>query len=126
MNHYGGSIARSTKQANAVWNVLFNPDFYEGLLEEYIPNGVVLLRGPCYRTSMVIHSGASGGPVANPSRPVFAINSTGMNGMDVSHVSRIDEILSLTLTVIYANGQEVISIEALAQSGQITFEPPLG
>ncbi len=104
----------------------FNPDFYEGLLEEYIPNGVVLLRGPCYRTSMVIHGGASGGPVASPSRPVFAINSTGMNGMDVSHASRIDEILSLSLTVIYEDGEEIISIDKLAKNGQITFDPPLG
>ena len=104
----------------------FNPDFYEGLLEEYIPNGVGLLRGPCYRTSIVIHGGASGGPVASSSRPVFAINSTGINGMDVSHVSRIDEILSLSLTVIYENGKEVISIDELAKNGQITFDPPLG
>ena len=103
----------------------FNPVFYDGLLEEYIPNGVGLLRGPCYRTSMVIHGGASGGPVASSSRPVFAINSTGIKGMDVSHVSRIDEILSLSLTLNYEDGQEVISIANLAQSGQITFDPPL-
>ncbi|MGH7181649.1 MAG: S1 family peptidase [Nitrospiraceae bacterium] len=104
----------------------FNPDFYDGLIEEYLPDGVGLLLGPCYRTSMVIHSGASGGPVASPSRPVFAINSTGMSGIDVSHVSRIEEILSLSLTVIYETGKEVISIDALAQNGQITFDPPLG
>jgi trypsin-like peptidase len=103
----------------------FNPDFYEGLIEEYFPNGVGLLRGPCYRTSMQIYSGASGGPVASPSRPVFAVNSTGMNGIDVSHVSRIDEILSLSLTLNYENGQEVISITELSQNGQITFDPPL-
>jgi hypothetical protein len=103
----------------------FNPDFYEGLIEEYFPNGVGLLRGPCYRTSMRIHSGASGGPVASPSRPVFAVNSTGMTGIDVSHVSRIDEILSLSLTLNYEDGQEVISIAELSQNGQITFEPPL-
>lgn len=103
----------------------FNPDFYEGLIEEYLPSGVGLLRGPCYRTSMVIHSGASGGPVASPSRPVFAVNSTGISGIDVSHVSRIDEILSLSLTVNYEDGQDVISIAELGQSGQITFDPPL-
>jgi hypothetical protein len=103
----------------------FNPDFYEGLIEEYFPNGVGLLRGPCYRTSMQIYSGASGGPVASPSRPVFAVNSTGMNGIDVSHVSRIDEILSLSLTLNYENGREVISVAELSQNGQITFDPPL-
>lgn len=103
----------------------FNPDFYEGLLEEYLPNGVGLLRGPCYRTSIVIHGGASGGPVASPSKPVFAINSTGMNGMDVSHVSRIDEILTLSLTINHEDGREIISITELAQNGQIAFDPPL-
>ncbi len=103
----------------------FNPEFYEGRLEQYFPNGFGLLHGPCYRTSIVIHGGASGGPVASPSKPVFAINSTGMNGTDVSHVSRIDEILSLTLTINYEDGQEVLSIAELVRNGQITFDPPL-
>ena len=103
----------------------FNPDFYEGLIEEYFPNGFGLLRGPCYRTSMVIHSGASGGPVASPSGSVFAVNSTGMKGMNLSHVSRIDEILSLTLIVDSEDGREVISIAELSRSGQITFNPSL-
>ena len=103
----------------------FNPIFYDGRLEQFFPNGVGLLRGPCYRTSIVIHGGASGGPVAGPSKPVFAINSTGMNGVDVSHVSRIDEIVTLSLTINYEDGQEIISIAELVRNGQITFDPPL-
>jgi hypothetical protein len=103
----------------------FNPTFYDGRLEEFFPNGVGLLHGPCYRTSIVIHGGASGGPVASPSKPVFAINSTGMNGMDVSHVSRIDEIITLSLTINYTDGQEIISMAELVRNGQVTFEPPL-
>ena len=73
----------------------------------------------------MIHGGASGGPVASPSKPVFAINSTGMNGVDVSHVSRIDEIVTLSLTINYADGQEFISIAELVRNGQVTFDPPL-
>jgi hypothetical protein len=103
----------------------FNPDFYEGLIEEYFPNGFGLLQGPCYRTSMVVHSGASGGPVASPSGSVFAVNSTGVEGINLSHVSRIDEILSLTLIVDWEDGREVISIEELSRRGQITFNPSL-
>lgn len=103
----------------------FNPGFYAGQLEEYYPNGIGLLRGPCYRTSIVIHSGASGGPVASPSRPVFGVNSTGMTGLNVSHISRINEILSLSLTVNYEDEQEIISVVELARSGQISFDPPI-
>jgi hypothetical protein len=48
-----------------------------------------------------------------------------MNGMDVSHVSRIDEIITLSLTINYTDGQEIISMAELVRNGQVTFEPPL-
>jgi trypsin-like peptidase len=100
----------------------FNPNFYEGRLEEYLPNGSILLRGPCYRSSMVIHHGASGGPVASTSGRVFAVNSTGMDGANISHVSRIDEILSITIN----DGRrgKPVSIAELAHEGEVTFDPP--
>jgi hypothetical protein len=62
----------------------FNPEFYEGRIVGYLANGRdrVMLPGPCYRTDMVIHHGASGGPVADPSGRVFGINSTGFDGTD--------------------------------------------
>lgn len=119
---YPNTVIESTAAGQSLH---FNPDFYDGRLEESFPDGVGLLSGPCYRTSMVIHSGASGGPVASPSRPVFAVNSTGMNGMEISHVSRIDEILSLSMVINYEDGQETISIAELVRIGKIRFDPPL-
>ncbi len=79
----------------------FDPQFYEGTVKEHHPHGrdKMMLPGPCYRTSMIIHHGASGGPVAGRDGTVFGVNSTGFNGTEESYVSKIDGILDLTVTV---------------------------
>jgi S1-C subfamily serine protease len=46
---------------------------------------------------MIIHGGASGGPVFSRSGGVFGLNSTGMDGTDISFVSRINEIFELVV-----------------------------
>lgn len=71
----------------------FFPAFYDGLMEEHFPDGrdKVIHPAPCYRTSIHVHGGASGGPVFRPDGDVFGINSTGIDGTDVSFVSRVDE-----------------------------------
>ena len=107
----------------------FRPAFYEGKLEEYLPNGQGLLKGPCYRTSIFIHGGASGGPVVGRSDRVFAINSTSFQGAEnYSYVSRIDELLSLEVRNLkLSSGQEVKSTKVLelAQCGWIDLAHPL-
>lgn len=102
----------------------FRPGFYEGEILESFPGGrdCVLLPGPCFRTSMIIHQGASGGPVAGPSGRVFAVNSTGIDGTDDSYVSQIDGILSLPITVEGDNGVEQITVRQLAEQGVVTID----
>jgi hypothetical protein len=58
---------------------------------------------------MEIHGGASGGPVVGKSGRVFALNSTGWDGVsDVSFVSLVEEILRLAIPFIkLPSGQEV-------------------
>jgi Trypsin-like peptidase domain len=106
----------------------FKPAFYTGRVVEIFPNGrdQCLLPGPCYQTSMVIHGGASGGPVVGKSGRVFALNSTGYNGAsDISFVSRVEEILHLAIPFIkLPSGQEVGSVIAkdLADAGWIDVQ----
>ena len=79
--------------------VHFEPGYFDGTLLEHFPLGRdrVILPGPCFRTSMVIHGGASGGPVIGPNGSVFAVNSTGFDDDDVSYVSCISATLDLSI-----------------------------
>jgi hypothetical protein len=105
------------------------PRFYGGDITEYLPTGrdSVLLPGPCYRTSIAIHHGASGGPVFSPSGAVFAVNSTGFDGTDISYVSRINEIFDLTIDDVAMNNQpaQSVSIIEMARAGHVVVRPPL-
>lgn len=77
----------------------FVPRLIEGVLEEHFPNGRdrIFLPSHCFRTSMEIDGGASGGPVFYGNGSAFAINSTGFDGVPVSHVSSITDLLDLTV-----------------------------
>jgi len=105
----------------------FAPTFYDGHLLEHLPNGrdAVLLPGPCYRTSIMMHGGASGGPVFSSNGWVFGVNSTGFDGADVSFVSRISEIFGLVLDGICIDGQPArrTRLVELARAGHIVVEP---
>src|SRR5438552_10024489 len=63
----------SNRITNNVQPIDVRPTFYDGDITEYFPAGRdrVLLPAPCYRTSMIIHGGASGGPVFSRSGGVF-------------------------------------------------------
>ena len=101
----------------------FQPEFYEGRIVEYLP-GVrdsIMLPGPCYRTSMVIHHGASGGPVAGPSGRVFGINSTGFDGTEDFYISRIDEILLLEIC-LNEEGQNRVTLQHFVDQGSVTVD----
>jgi hypothetical protein len=110
----------------------FFPRFYDGRLEEFYPSGrdKVLMPAPCYRTSMTLYGGASGGPVIGPDGTVFGINSTGIDGSElpVSFVSRVNELLPLAIdNVLLPGSSEPSSVKVLelAQRGFVIFKPQL-
>jgi hypothetical protein len=95
----------SCTQEGTSQKVEFNATYYDGYIREYFPNGrdKVVLPGPCYQTSIHIHGGASGGPVFGPNGLVFGINSTGIDGTDISYVSRTSDILHLRVDDVLVN-----------------------
>jgi hypothetical protein len=122
------------KHANVVTDIgqqlNFTPAYYDGDIKEYYPAGRdrVLLPEPCYRTSILIHGGASGGPVFSRSGCVFGINSTGIDGTEISYVSRINEIFALTIddvAMIEGAPASSVSVVEIARAGHIIVEPPL-
>jgi hypothetical protein len=84
----------------------FEPAYFDGTLLEHFPQGRdrVVLPGPCFRTSMVIHGGASGGPVIGQNGAVFAINSTGFKDDEVSYVSCVSAALDLAIPEVKLPG----------------------
>lgn len=101
------------------------PMFYGGEVVKFYPGGrdKAMLPNPCYQTSMTIHGGASGGPVFNSKGKVCALNSTGYPDMlDVSFISRIEEILPLHVEGIRLQDDDeprAISISEMIEMGQI-------
>jgi hypothetical protein len=77
----------------------FEPTYFAGEVARHWPNGRdrVLLPAECYQTSMVIHGGASGGPVFGPDGAVFGINSTGYQDEALSFVSSVWDALDLPI-----------------------------
>lgn len=81
--------------------------------------------GPCDETSMVLHGGASGGPVVGKAGNVFAVNSTGFDDDDISYLSPINEVLRLPLPNLkLPNKQEIAStcISDLANAGWVDMK----
>jgi len=103
--------------------IRFEPGFFDGSLLEHLPFGrdKVILPGPCYRTSIVIHGGASGGPVIGPSGRVFAINSTGFEANDLSYVSCISEVLDLAIPDVILPGNLTPRITTLRELAELGF-----
>jgi trypsin-like peptidase len=105
------------------------PTWYDGEIEGHFPNGRdrVLLPGPCYQTSMVIHGGASGGPVFARSGCVFGINSTGYDDTNLSFVSLIDEIFQLAIDDVVMGTEPArrVPVIEMERAGYILVKPPL-
>ena len=80
-------------------SLFVRPKHYEGKLKREFRFGrdQVIMPGPCYETNLGIEGGASGGPVFDKYGHVFAINSSGIQGTDVAHVSHIQSIGGLVL-----------------------------
>lgn len=102
--------------------------FYDGVIEEYYPKGrdSSLLPFPCYRSSIKLLGGSSGGPVANEEGRVFAINCTGYDGIDdLSFLVRINEIIPLYIDNAVLNGKQRkrISVKELINLEHISTVP---
>lgn len=101
------------------------PTWYDGRIEAYWPNGRdKMLPGPCYQTSIVIHKGASGGPVFSRNGSVLGVNTTGYDGTDLSFVSRIHEILELSIDdVIMGTGSaRTVKVVEMVLAGHIILK----
>jgi hypothetical protein len=100
--------------------------YFDGHVQEFLPSGrdQTFLPSACYRTSMHIHGGASGGPVFGADGKVFGINSTGWDGTDLSYISRVNELLPLELHGIQLAGDSPrpITIAELIARGHIQME----
>lgn len=110
---YPGTIVESQE---AAVDVALRCKFYAGKVQEYYPSGRdrIFLPYPCYRTSITLHGGASGGPVLGESGKVIGVNSTGFDGAtDISFISRIEDCLDLTIHNVVLPEHEDITTTSL-------------
>lgn len=103
--------------------VRFYHGFFDGTLLEHYPHGrdKIVLPGPCFRTTMVIHGGTSGGPVIGSNGTVFAVNSTGFDDDHLSHVSCISEVLDLAIPDIVLPGSPIPRVTTLRELSEGGF-----
>ena len=112
-----------------VQRIDFRPAYFEGSVAEFLPDGRdrVLLPGPCYRTSIMIHAGASGGPVFGPDGSVFGINSTGFEQDEISYISCVADSLSLQIGGVLLPGNtspQSVSLQELCDAGFVVRKDP--
>ncbi|MBB5464147.1 hypothetical protein OKW30_006733 [Paraburkholderia sp. Clong3] len=105
------------------------PLFYEGTVVECYPHGRdrVMMPGPCFRTSMHMHGGASGGPVFDlRSGRVCGINSTAFpDSPDVSFVSMVSPLLQLDIegvTFDASTPPQTVKLARLVELGIVPYE----
>ena len=103
--------------------VHFKSGFFDGSLLEHHPHGrdKVVLPGPCFRTTMVIHGGTSGGPVIGSNGAVFAVNSTGFDDDQLSYVTCISEVLDLAIPGVVLPGSPTPRITTLRELSEGGF-----
>jgi hypothetical protein len=71
-----------------------------GLAEDFYPDGLMFVEGPCFTTSIFVEGRGSGGPVFNSNGFVIGLNSTGFaqdEGLPHSTASCICSILDLKI-----------------------------
>jgi len=115
------------KDNDCLREIHFETTWHCGYVMDYLPNGRdnVMLPGPCYRTTMDISHGASGGPVMNTAARVFAVNSTGYDGIQESYVSAIQSIGGLQLNEVMLPGEarpQAVTMNELIDRGFIVVE----
>lgn len=100
--------------------------WYSGRLMEYLPRGRdKTLPGACYRTTMALHGGASGGPVFDSRGKVFGVNSTGFQDDYISYVSCISSILELHIEgVLHLETKQLTNfhVQELVERKIVIFE----
>lgn len=101
--------------------------FYEGELQEEFPNGREkgMLPNPCWRCSIHIHGGASGGPVFNARGKVIGINSTSfINDPSCAFISTLSHIMNLKISDINVEGYKKndFTLKELAEIGIVNFK----
>jgi Trypsin-like peptidase domain len=107
---------------------LIGPKYMSGEFEEVHPDRRdSMLSFPCYRTSISIPGGASGGPVFDSCGRIFGINCTGYDGTDLSYLTRVNEALPLTAAGMMFGPDDPPtdrSLLQLAETGHVVFIPP--
>lgn len=80
--------------------ILLNPHHAIGKITQLHRRGRdrVMLRGPCYETSLQIYGGSSGGPVFDDRGRVFGVHSTGFDDFPVSYVIPLSEIMEIPIS----------------------------
>jgi hypothetical protein len=96
------------KNKDRIREMRFETSWHSGFIVEFLRQGRdrVMLPEPCYRTTMEILHGASGGPVMNSFAQVFGINSTGYQGVQESYVSAIQSIGGLQINDVMLPGDD--------------------
>lgn len=99
----------------------FKGTWTNGLIQDFCPEGSPVVRNRCYQTSMLIDTGASGGPVFKDNF-VVGINSSGYDlliGEDpLSFITPIDLLLDLELEV----NNKLLPIRDLIRMGHINTD----
>jgi S1-C subfamily serine protease len=122
---YDKGTHQSNNKILTIW-----PKYMSGDFEYAHPDGrdTVMLPFPCYRSSINIPGGASGGPVFDVQGRVFGINCTGYEGAAVSYLARVGEILALVaygMTLEFNGAPTDRTLLQLAQSGHVVFSPKI-
>lgn len=109
--------------------VELNTTWHFGFIEEHHPDGRdrVFLPGHCFRTSVPIHSGASGGPILDKEGKAFGVNSTGVelsgNDEPISYITPISGIEELYLNKLSIDGVKMgTSVSELIQQKYIRIQ----
>jgi hypothetical protein len=109
-------------------HLALNPHYYDGHLEQDYPvERDQRMPFPCFRTSIHLHGGASGGPVFSPATGlVFGVNSSSFSGFtDLSFVTKIGPVLDIPVPgMLLGRGQVgALSLRELAARGLARVEP---
>jgi len=110
--------------------LLIAPTYFSGEFEEMHPQSrdAIMLPFPCYRSSISIPAGASGGPVFDSKGRVFGVNRTGYDGTEVSYLARVEEALTLTAAGMKFGPNDVPTdrtLLELAQTRHVVFVPEI-
>ncbi|MBB4373753.1 hypothetical protein GGD63_006581 [Bradyrhizobium sp. cir1] len=109
-------------------SVHLQPDFYDGVLEEYfLDRGPsAKLKPPYFRTSINLHGGSSGGPVFNAAGEVFGVASCSYDGAtDIAFVTPIGTLLELEIPEHISDsvkGGPTVSLRELVSRGRIVAD----